>query len=82
MRDANTFYATTQQLASGAGVAIAAVALRVGGVLSGHASGTAPFTVAFLALALIAVVPALGAVRLHPSAGDALRRRREPAAAQ
>jgi EmrB/QacA subfamily drug resistance transporter len=84
MRDANTFYATNQQLASGTGVAIAAVALRIGGVLSGHASGTTPFTVAFLALAVIALVPAVGAVRLHPSAGDALRRRRgpgEPAAA-
>ena len=83
MRDANTLYATNQQLASGTGVAIAAVALRIGGVLAGHASGTTPFTVAFLALAAIALVPALGAVRLHPGAGDALRRRRsEPAAAR
>lgn len=78
MRDANTFYATTQQLASGTGVAIAAVALRIGSVLAGHGSATTPFTVAFLALAVIALAPVLGAVRLHPSAGDALRRRRGP----
>jgi EmrB/QacA subfamily drug resistance transporter len=82
MRDANTFYATIQQFASGAGIAIAAVALRVGGVLGGPSSEHAPFTFAFLVMALIALVPALGALRLHPSAGDGLLDPRgEPAAA-
>jgi EmrB/QacA subfamily drug resistance transporter len=77
MRPANTLYATNSQLAAGLGVAVATVALRLGGplgdVLPGHAGATAPYTIAFALLALIALIPTIAALRLHPSAGDAVR---------
>ncbi len=79
MRDANTLYATTQQLAAGLGVAVATIALHLGDVIFGTGH-TAPFTFAFLVLAVVAVAPAAGALRLSPNAGDALRSPRRTAA--
>jgi EmrB/QacA subfamily drug resistance transporter len=77
MRPANTLYATNAQLAAGLGVAVATVALRLGGpvdgLLPGHPGATAPYTIAFALLALIALIPTIAALRLHPSAGDAVR---------
>jgi EmrB/QacA subfamily drug resistance transporter len=87
MRDANTLYATTQQLFSGLGVAVAAVALRLGSPIASvagvHASLSTAYTVAFVLIAVIALIPTVWAIRLHPTAGDALRRRSQgqPAAA-
>jgi EmrB/QacA subfamily drug resistance transporter len=86
MRDANTLMATNQQLAGGMGIAAAAVLLRVGGPLSGalpgHGGPHAPFTVAFLLLALIALIPMAWAWRLHPTAGDSVRQAAGTAPAQ
>ena len=76
MRDANALASTVQQLFSGLGVAAATVALRAGSALGdllpGRASEDTAFTVAFALLGLAAVVSALDALRLHPSAGQAL----------
>ena len=89
MRDANVLVATNQQLAAGMGVAVAAVALRlggpIGGLLPGHPGLHTSYGVAFALLALLALLPVWGALRLHEGAGDALRNRgraREPAAAR
>ena len=50
----------------------------------GHAAAATSITIAFVLLALVALIPLAGALRLHPSAGDALRHaahHRRPAAA-
>jgi hypothetical protein len=76
MRDANALASTVQQLFSGLGVAAATVALRAGGaiddLLPGRAGQDTAFTVAFALLGLVALVSAVDALRLHPSAGEAL----------
>jgi EmrB/QacA subfamily drug resistance transporter len=76
MRDANALASTVQQLFLGLGVAAATGALRIGAdiddLLPGHADAGTAYTVAFAILALIALVSAVDAMRLHPSAGEAL----------
>lgn len=78
IREANTLSATANQLAAGLSVAVATVVLRVGhrvgGLLPGHATGRTPYTVAFLVFALVALVAASQALRLHPRVGEAARR--------
>ncbi len=77
MRDASTLQATVQQLSAGLGVAVAAIALRIGGpvgeALPGAGGPTDRYSVAFMILALISLLATVGALRLHPSAGDVLR---------
>jgi EmrB/QacA subfamily drug resistance transporter len=73
MRDANTLWATTSQLAAGLAVAFATVVLRIGGLLPGAATSTTAYTLAFGVLAVISLVAAAEAVRLRPEAGDAAR---------
>ncbi len=75
--DANTLQAIVQQLAGGFGVAIGAIALRVGhpvgNLFSSHPAATMPYTVAFLIMAALSLVACAGAAGLHPSAGDVMR---------
>jgi len=78
MRDANTLMATTSQLGAGLSIAIATVALRIGGVIG---PGLTAYTVAFCLLALIAVGAVAEALRMDRTAGDAVRRSRPPARA-
>jgi EmrB/QacA subfamily drug resistance transporter len=77
MRDANTLSATSQQLSSGLGVALAAVALRagdpLGNLVPGASDPAATYTAAFALVALVALLATLGALRIHPTAGDVLR---------
>jgi EmrB/QacA subfamily drug resistance transporter len=74
MRDANTLFATTSQLANGLSVAVATVALRVGGLLPGAgAHPVLPYTAAFVVLAVIALGVCGEAMLLRPGAGDAAR---------
>ncbi len=79
IRDANTLQATAQQLAVGLGVPLGAVAIRAGGPLAGALPGAttvaSPYNVAFLLLALVALVGTAAALRLHPDAGAAVTRR-------
>ncbi|WP_327431954.1 MFS transporter [Streptomyces sp. NBC_01236] len=71
LRDANALFATSHQLAAGLGVAIAAVALRGGAELT---DGPRPaYAVAFVVLGALCLLPTVGALRLHPAAGDAVR---------
>ncbi|HEY1625029.1 MAG TPA: MFS transporter [Streptosporangiaceae bacterium] len=82
MPHANTLSATSQQLCSGLGVAVAAVALRAGlpaaRLFTGHPGAGDAYTVAFVVLALIALAATAGALRLHPEAGDAVRSVKTP----
>jgi len=89
MGQANTLAATNQQLSAGVGIAVASIALRIGGpvasLLPGHPGLHTTYSVAFVLLALLALLPVWGALRLHPTAGDVLRSRGragEPAAAR
>ncbi|WP_328309239.1 MFS transporter [Streptomyces sp. NBC_00442] len=78
LRDANALSATANQLAAGLAVAVATIALRLGGALQ----DTPPhaYAVAFCLLGAFCLLPALGALRLRSGAGDAVRTRRaEPA---
>jgi EmrB/QacA subfamily drug resistance transporter len=75
MRDANTLQATAQQLSVGLGVPLAAVALRAGGPLASILPGSpTAYAVAFVLLALIALIATAAALRLHPDAGSAVTR--------
>jgi hypothetical protein len=78
MRPANALFSTAQQLFTGLAVALATVALRVGHVI-GHDLGStdglrAAYSVAFLAVAIVAGMATAVALRLHPSAGQVLTR--------
>ncbi len=82
MRHANTLFAMVQQLAGGFGVAVAAIALRIGqqarGLLSAHPDLRTSYMIAFLLIALLSLAAFAGAARLRPGAGDVLRGRRAP----
>jgi len=75
MRAANALTSTAQQLFTGLAVALATVALRVGHVLA-HALGRTDlrpeYTVAFLAIAIVAAIATGVVLRLDPSAGEVL----------
>jgi EmrB/QacA subfamily drug resistance transporter len=78
MRPANALFSTAQQLFTGLAVALATVALRIGHVI-GHDLGStdglrAAYSVAFLAVAIVAGMATAVALRLHPSAGQVLTR--------
>jgi EmrB/QacA subfamily drug resistance transporter len=85
MAHANGLSATTQQLAAALGVAVATVALRLGGpvgrLFSRHPAPATSYTVAFVVLALFALAAAAGAARLSPDAGSAVRTARGRSAA-
>jgi hypothetical protein len=85
MRDANTLAAMNQQLGAGLSIAVATIALRVGGLFPGGTGpgGTAAhtaFAVAFCLLAAIAAGTAAQALRMDRRAGDSARRPRVAAA--
>jgi EmrB/QacA subfamily drug resistance transporter len=85
MRDANTLAATVMMLGAGLGVAAATLALRAGGplgdLLTGDAGPRAPYTVAFVAMALVALGSTACTLRLDRTAGDAVRTAPRAAAA-
>jgi EmrB/QacA subfamily drug resistance transporter len=76
MTDANTLSSTVQQVASGFGVAVGAVALSAGrplAALVGESGPVAAFHIAFLVIAVIALVPFIEALVLSRSAGENIR---------
>ncbi len=78
MPAANTLSATVHQIAAGFGVAVGAVALRVGDAATGtvgDAAATGAYRFAFLVLAALTLVAVVDAVRLDPAAGQELRAR-------
>jgi EmrB/QacA subfamily drug resistance transporter len=70
MTHANTLLSTLQELGAGLGVAVGALLVRLGATVTSDADG--PFRVAFVLLAVLLAVPALEAVRLARTAGDAV----------
>jgi MFS family permease len=80
MRDANTLSATVLMLGNGLGIAAASVALRggepLGELLPGDQGPGTAYAIAFAVMALGALGATALAVRLHPTAGDALRKKR------
>ncbi len=68
MAHANTLVSTTQELASGLGVAVAALFVRLGELVAPTADG--PYRVAFLLLAALLLIPAVQSWRLPRTAGD------------
>ncbi|MFJ5272127.1 MFS transporter [Streptomyces sp. NPDC088358] len=71
LRDANALFASSHQLAAGLGVAVASIALRGGAALTD--APRSAYAVAFVVLGALCLLPTLGALRLHPAAGDAAR---------
>ena len=85
MPHANSLAATSQQLSFGLGVAAATVALRLGDLTAhlfpGRPADRTAYTVAFLLMALLPLLAAVGLARLHKDSGSAARRPAEPAPA-
>jgi EmrB/QacA subfamily drug resistance transporter len=81
MRDANALTATSFQLFSGLGVAVAAIALRAGSplgdLLPGDGSDRTAFAVAFALMGLVALASLTQAWRVDPRAGAAVRDARQ-----
>jgi EmrB/QacA subfamily drug resistance transporter len=68
MTYANTLMSTMQELAGGLGIAVGALLVHLGdAVVDGPSAG---FRVAFGSLAVLLLLPAVGAWRLHPTAGE------------
>ena len=75
MRHANTIASTAQQVAIGVGVALGAVALRIGSWATpalGAGSATPAYRTAFLIVAALTLLAALQAMRLRRDGGAAL----------
>ena len=76
MTHANTLMSTVQELGAGLGVAVGALLVRLGGPVAdsaGLGSGPdAPFRVAFVLLAVLLVLPAVGTLRLPRTAASAV----------
>lgn len=70
MTDANTLASTLQQVAMGFGVAVGAVALRLGDVFSGARN---PFPFAFVVLAALTALATVEALLLSRAAGENIR---------
>ncbi|WP_454805917.1 MFS transporter [Paraburkholderia fungorum] len=78
MAAANTLFSAAFQLAMGLGVALGAIAWRIGTVIATTDAPPAdPFRVAFLVIAAIAVVGVWDSARLHPRAGEQVIQRKE-----
>lgn len=74
MSDANTLFSTAFQLAMGMGVALGAIAWRIGDGLASATDHAAPFRIAFLIVALVSAVGLFDSVTLAAGAGDAVAR--------
>lgn len=78
MNGANTLSNMAQQMAIGGGVALGALALRFAEFAnprSGPGIPVADFQIAFFIVGLVALAAALDALRLHPGAGEEIRRK-------
>jgi hypothetical protein len=85
MRHASTLQSTVQQLAAGSGVALSAIALRLGHPLASifvsAPSAHAEYAIAFSIVACVSLLATLNAATMRAGAGDALRGGRAPIAA-
>jgi MFS family permease len=80
MSGANTLFSMLNQMASGLGIAIGAIALRLAGLMhpADAAVTTGDFRIAFSVVALLAIGAMADFRRLAPDAADALRKRAAP----
>ncbi|MFT3799590.1 MAG: MFS transporter [Burkholderiaceae bacterium] len=76
MPDANTLFSTAFQLAMGLGVALGAIAWRIGESLAPGAGADVPFRIAFLIVAATSLLAVVDSVRLRPGVGDHVARNR------
>ena len=79
MSGANTLFNMVQQLGMAMGIALGAMALRLGALLGPAGPGVLPlahFRIAFLLVGAIALLQLPGVLRLDPGAGDRVRRPR------
>jgi EmrB/QacA subfamily drug resistance transporter len=72
MNHANTLLSTVQELGAGLGVAVGALLVRLGEAVPVATGAAGPYRVAFVLLAVVLVVPAVAALLLDRSAGDAV----------
>ena len=72
---ANTLSATVQQVAGGFGVAVGAVALRVGSAVTAApvTGAVAPYRFAFFVIAALTLIPVIDAFRMDRAAGQSLQ---------
>jgi EmrB/QacA subfamily drug resistance transporter len=76
MTNANTLASTLQQLATGFGVAVGALLLRIGAIATGtSATDAAPYRVTFAVLAALTLLATVEAFLLTRSAGEGIRPR-------
>ncbi|WGF86395.1 MFS transporter [Marinivivus vitaminiproducens] len=76
MSGANTLFNVTQQMAMGLGIALGALALRLAGLLHDGPAGPTPlvdFQIAFVVVALVALLAVIDVVGLGRDAGDNVR---------
>ncbi|NMP29757.1 MFS transporter [Rahnella sp. SAP-1] len=83
MSGANTLFNTAQQLSSGLGIAIGALTLRIAEHFAPANSGISlgSFRLAFILIAIIALLGMLDSLSLGASDGDEIRRKRKKSAA-
>lgn len=72
MASANTLFSTAFQLAMGLGIAVGAVAWRLGEAVAGEGHPAMAFRIAYLAVAATAVLATFDSIRLDPHAGRAV----------
>lgn len=70
MSDANTLFSTLFQIAMALGIALGAMALRIGEYVGGGESAVLPFRIAFLIVAIVSFVSILDALSLPKNAGQ------------
>lgn len=78
MSDANTLFSTAFQLAMGLGVALGAIAWRIGEQFSHGSDPALPFRIAFLIVAAVALCSLIDCLRLASDAGDRVARPKTP----
>jgi EmrB/QacA subfamily drug resistance transporter len=80
MSGANSLFSMLNQMASGLGIAIGAIALRLASLLhpATEAVSTRDFQIAFCVIAVLAIAAMVDFRRLAPDAADALRKRAAP----
>lgn len=77
---ANTLYSTVQQMSSGLGIALGAVALRFSNTLNNGTPGNytvADFRDSFIIVAILAFVHLFGYLKLRPDAGNSVRKKKK-----
>ncbi|GAA3608016.1 MFS transporter [Gibbsiella greigii] len=70
MSSANTLFSTAFQLAMGLGIALGAIAWRIGEAMAPAADAAMPFRIAFLVVAATALLAVVDSAMLKPGAGD------------